>query len=84
MCACAGLPRIRLLFTDVIMPGGMTGDELAREARKMRPDIKVLFTSGYAEPSIAGRELSQDESWLKKPYTARELALRLREILDSP
>jgi len=78
------LPRIRLLFTDVIMPGGMTGDELAREARKMRPDIKVLFTSGYAEPSIAGRELSQDESWLKKPYTARELALRLREILDSP
>jgi CheY-like chemotaxis protein len=75
-------PEIELLFTDIIMPGGMTGDELAKHARALRPDIKVLFTSGYAEPSIAGRELTERGSWLKKPYSARELATRLRQLLD--
>ncbi|MBW9062325.1 PAS domain S-box protein [Rhizobium herbae] len=75
-------PEIELLFTDIVMPGGMTGDELAKHARALRPDIKVLFTSGYAEPSIAGRELTERGSWLKKPYSARELATRLRELLD--
>ncbi len=64
------------------MPGGITGDELAAEVRARRPGMKVLFTSGYAEPAIAGRELAQSGSWLKKPYTARELAVRLRELLD--
>ncbi|MCQ1574337.1 PAS domain S-box protein [Neorhizobium galegae] len=73
---------IHLLFTDIVMPGGMTGDELAAEVRARRPGMKVLFTSGYAEPAIAGRELAQSGSWLKKPYTARELAVRLRELLD--
>ena len=73
---------IALLFTDVVMPGGMTGDELAEIVRRERPEIKVLFTSGYAEPEIAGRELAAAGSWLKKPYTARELAERLRELLD--
>jgi len=63
------------------MPGGMFGDELAREARMLRPDLKVLFTSGYAEPSLAGRELAEG-SWLKKPYTSKELAARLRSLLD--
>ncbi|OCJ20774.1 hybrid sensor histidine kinase/response regulator [Agrobacterium sp. B133/95] len=75
-------PDIALLFTDVVMPGGMAGDELARKVRALRPEIKVLFTSGYAEPTIAGRELAEAGSWLKKPYTARELAIRLRELLD--
>ncbi|CAD7040690.1 PAS domain-containing sensor histidine kinase [Pseudorhizobium halotolerans] len=75
-------PDIALLFTDVVMPGGMTGDELAEIVRRERPEIKVLFTSGYAEPEIAGRELAASGSWLKKPYTARELAERLRELLD--
>ncbi|CAD7034151.1 PAS domain-containing sensor histidine kinase [Pseudorhizobium endolithicum] len=75
-------PDIALLFTDVVMPGGMTGDELADIVRAERPEIKVLFTSGYAEPEIAGRELAASGSWLKKPYTAKELAIRLRELLD--
>ncbi len=73
---------IALLFTDIVMPGGMAGDELAAEVRILRPEIKVLFTSGYAEPTIAGRELAQSGNWLKKPYTARELGNRLRELLD--
>jgi PAS domain S-box-containing protein len=75
-------PEIRLLFTDVVMPGGMAGDELAKKARVLRPNIKILFTSGYAEPNVAGRELAEAGSWLKKPYTAKELGARLRELLD--
>ncbi|WP_248313249.1 PAS domain S-box protein [Bosea sp. F3-2] len=77
----AAHPDIRLLFTDIIMPGGMLGDDLAREARTLRPHLKILFTSGYAEPSLMGRELA-DGSWLKKPYTSEELAARLRLLLD--
>lgn len=77
-------PEIRLLFTDIIMPGGIAGDELAKRARRIRPGIKVLFTSGYAEPSIARREFAAAGSWLRKPYTARELAVRLRELLSDP
>ena len=75
-------PDVALLFTDIVMPGGMTGDELADIVRTERPQIKILFTSGYAEPEIAGREFSSSGSWLKKPYTAKELAVRLRELLD--
>jgi CheY-like chemotaxis protein len=78
----AGNPEISLLFTDVVMEGGISGDELAKEVRVKRPDIKILFTSGYAEPSIAGRELAEAGNWLKKPYTARELGGRLRELFD--
>ncbi len=54
----------RCFFTDIAMPG-MTGDELAAEVRSPPADIKVLLTSGYAEPSIAGRELAQSGSWLE-------------------
>lgn len=82
LALCQENPDIALLFTDVVMPGGMAGDELAHKVRALRPEIKVLFTSGYAEPTIAGRELAEAGSWLKKPYTARELAVRLRELLD--
>ena len=43
---------IDVLFTDIVMPGGMTGLDLAQEARKRRPQLKVLVTSGYAEPAV--------------------------------
>jgi DNA-binding response OmpR family regulator len=64
------------------MPGGMTGEELALKVRAERPGIKVLLTSGYAEPVLAGRAQAESGSWLRKPYTAAELALRLRQLLD--
>ncbi|MFS8116120.1 PAS domain S-box protein [Rhizobium jaguaris] len=73
---------IKLLFTDIVMPGSLRGDGLAKQARVLRPELKILFTSGYAEPGIAGRELAQAGSWLKKPYTARQLAVSLRQLLD--
>lgn len=75
-------PEVDLLFTDIVMPGGMSGDELAREARRVRPGIKVILTSGFAEPGVAVRELAATASWLKKPYTAMDLAVRLRDLLD--
>ncbi|MGI2030902.1 PAS domain S-box protein [Rhizobium panacihumi] len=74
-------PEIVLLFTDVAMPG-MSGDKLAQEVRKRRPDIKVLFTSGFAEPDVALRQFAEHSAWLKKPYTARDLAAQMRALLD--
>lgn len=78
----AAHPEVALLFTDIVMPGGMSGDELAREARQLRPGLKIIMTSGFAEPSVAVRELAAEASWLKKPYSAMELAVRIRELLD--
>ncbi|OWV84665.1 PAS domain-containing sensor histidine kinase [Rhizobium sp. R693] len=75
--------NIALLFTDIVMPGGMTGDELAREARDLRPEIAVLFTSGYSEPGLVGQDGVHGAQWLRKPYTARDLAATIRELLDA-
>lgn len=77
----AAHPKIAMIFTDVVMPGGMNGDELAEAALAARPDLKVLFTSGYAEPAVARQGLGAG-AWLKKPYTAAELAEKIREILS--
>ncbi|WP_262028125.1 PAS domain-containing sensor histidine kinase [Microvirga sp. Mcv34] len=74
-------PEIDLLFTDMVMPGGMTGSDLAEAVRIRRPAIKVLFTSGYAEPDVVRRGQATDARWLKKPYSTLELARTLREVL---
>jgi len=75
--------EVAMIFTDVVMPGGMNGDELVEAAFAVRPNIKVLFTSGYAEPAVARQGLGVG-AWLKKPYTAAELAEKIREILHQP
>jgi CheY-like chemotaxis protein len=73
---------IDLLFTDVVMPGGMTGADLAREAANLRPALKVLFTSGFAEASIHnGARSAEIRSLLSKPYRKQDLAGRVREVL---
>lgn len=74
---------IDLLFSDVVMPGGMDGAALAARVQALRPGIKLLLTSGYAEPSIAGRGRSGNGAWLRKPYTKEALARRLRGLLDT-
>lgn len=73
---------IDLLFTDVIMPGGLNGRELAEAARAIRPELKVLFTSGYTENAIVhhGR-LDPGVTLLGKPYRRSELAAKVREAL---
>ncbi|MEX2617392.1 MAG: PAS domain-containing protein [Alphaproteobacteria bacterium] len=75
---------IDLLLTDVVMPGGMNGRELADRARSARPSLKVMFTSGYTENAIVhhGR-LDSGVALLSKPYTRLELATKLRSVLGS-
>ena len=77
-------PGIRLLFTDVGLPGGMNGRRLADAARARRSDLKVLFTTGYARNAIVhdGR-LDPGVELITKPFTRSALAARLRDILDA-
>jgi CheY-like chemotaxis protein len=71
---------INLLFTDVVMPNGMSGIDLAREVRQRRPDVKVLITSGYSNGADGDRGETEFMS-LVKPYSSADLARRLREAL---
>jgi PAS domain S-box-containing protein len=74
--------EIDLLFTDVVMPGGVSGLGLARAARELRPNLRVLLTSGFVgeDRAIDGREFPL----LDKPYEAAVLATTLRKLLDRP
>lgn len=77
-------PTINLLFTDVVLPGGMNGPELVRRARLLRPELKVLYTSGYTGNAIQQLEaLSYEVRLITKPYTIDELAQQVRLAIDS-
>ncbi len=74
--------KIDLLFSDVVLGADMNGPELAEEAKRIRPGIKVLFASGYAEPSRrGGRSLDPDAYLLNKPYRRGALIEALRNVL---
>jgi PAS domain S-box-containing protein len=74
-----------LLFTDMIMPGGMNGRELAEQLRRRNPSLKVLYTSGYAHNAMTGEAAAaQVMHLLGKPYRRRDLAIKVREVLDEP
>jgi len=75
-------PAIDMLFTDIVMPGGMSGWELADQAREIRPGLPVVFSSGYALEMLAQQGRAPGKSIiLSKPYRKAELAERLREAL---
>jgi PAS domain S-box-containing protein len=75
--------EIDLLLSDVRMPGGLYGPALARQVRMLRPDIKVMFTSGFAENNNIQRDKwVSGAEMLTKPYKNEELALRIRQLLD--
>jgi CheY-like chemotaxis protein len=74
---------IDLLFTDIALPDGIDGEELATAVRRLCPAMPVLFTSGYTERRLgdaAGPE--QRNGMIAKPYTRGELAVKLRALLD--
>ena len=74
---------IDLLFTDLIMPGGMNGVMVAREGRRLRSRMKVLLTTGYAEASIERVDARGTEfDLIGKPYKRVDLATRIRQVLD--
>jgi PAS domain S-box-containing protein len=77
-------PEIKLLFTDVGLPGGMNGRQLSEAARQQWPKLKVLFTTGYARNAIVhdGR-VDPGVELITKPFTYAALAGKLRDILDS-
>jgi PAS domain S-box-containing protein len=75
---------VDLLFTDVVLPG-MTGATLAKEARALRPELKVLFTTGYARNAIVHQgRLDPGVELISKPFSYSDLAIRIRDLLDAP
>lgn len=75
---------VDLVFTDLIMPGGLSGREVAIRAREINPSIPVLLTSGYAEELVRGDDLQRESlRVLRKPYQQADLVAALREVLDT-
>ena len=77
--------RFDLLFTDLVMPGGMNGTVLAREARKRQPKLKVLLTTGYSDAAVERADANIGEfEIINKPYRRTDLVRRVRQLLDGP
>lgn len=76
-------PQVQLLFTDIVMPGGVSGLDLARRLRELHPRLKVLFSSGYSDDVFFRRtDLPDDSLFLPKPYDVAKLASFVRLTLD--
>jgi two-component system, cell cycle sensor histidine kinase and response regulator CckA len=74
--------RFDLVLTDMIMPGGMTGRELAEELKRLKPGLKVIYTSGYSSELVDKHLCRDDAAFLPKPYRPPQLALVVRQCLD--
>lgn len=76
-------PDIDLLFTDIVMAGGMNGVALADAAHRLRPDLPVVFTTGYAEAAVLrDGQVSRERNLVTKPYRHQELSVKIRAALD--
>jgi PAS domain S-box-containing protein len=75
---------IDVLFTDVVMPGGMDGGEVSEKARELRPDVKILFASGYFEGALVrDGNIAANTHFLVKPYRKKDLAKMMEQVLNS-
>ena len=74
---------IHLILTDVVMPR-MNGSELASRLARARPEMRILFMSGYTEEPVVRRVGRDSVSFLQKPFTSVALVNRIRQMLDSP
>jgi PAS domain S-box-containing protein len=78
-------PEISLLFTDVVLAGEETGPKIAASLQRIRPDLRVLYASGYARSALPLQfGLDDDIAFLRKPYSRDQLGRALRQIIDSP
>jgi len=76
-------PKIDLLFTDFVMPGGLNGADLAKEARSRQAGLKVLYASGHANNSDIQNDLSRNGfGFIRKPFTINGLAREIRHVLQ--
>lgn len=75
--------RIDLLLTDMIMPGGMSGNDLAAKLRQQKPGLKVVYTSGYSSELMEKDSARNDCAFLAKPYLPLQLAQTVRKCLDA-
>ncbi|WP_343657398.1 PAS domain S-box protein [Paraburkholderia caribensis] len=77
--------RVDLLFSDVVMPGPLLSPEMVRQARLIRPSLKVLFTSGHTRDTTGlDAQLRRGADLLQKPYSRLQLARKIREVFDGP
>lgn len=74
--------KIDIIFTDIVMPDGIGGIDLIREAREIKPDVKALYTSGYTEKAFPDYQIDASEALISKPYHKKELAKKIRSVLD--
>jgi CheY-like chemotaxis protein len=76
--------RVDFLLTDVGLPGGMNGRQVADAARVLRPNLKVLFVTGYAENAVIGNgHLEPGMQVITKPFSMEDLAAKVRKMIDS-
>jgi CheY-like chemotaxis protein len=84
LIALESMPSVDLLLSDVVLPGKLSGREVAREVRRRRPQVRVLLMSGYAEKVLnKDGPLEPDEAFLPKPFRKVDLARKVRLVLDS-
>ena len=77
-------PHVDLLLTDVVMPGRMPGPRLAQLARERRPDLKVLFMSGYTEDAFVHQgRLDPGVTLLSKPFRRDDLERKIRQVMEA-
>ena len=78
-------PDVTILFTDVVLPGGMDGPQIADQVREMVPSVKVIYTTGYTENTIVHNgKLDPSINLLRKPYTETMLRQKIIEVLQAP
>ena len=74
--------RVDLLFTDMVMPGGMSGVDLAKKANELRPQLLVLYTTGFSPEGLTGDKAPAGDVLISKPYRKAELGNKLAVLLE--
>jgi DNA-binding response OmpR family regulator len=76
-------PEVALLITDVGLPGGMNGRQIAEAARRRKPDLKVLFITGYDNAAVSDGNLGAHSAVLTKPFELPALSKRVRAMIEA-